>query len=552
MHRDYEFTEEQQNAIDSDVNMVLTACPGSGKTTVIVEKIRKQLIDMPLYKGVIGITFTQKAAKELKQKCTVDSFDIKSSFLGTIDNFCLKEIIYPFINRIYGKSSYKLECKTYNKIDAEFKENLPNLDESGVFLTTNEYQNYENEFKLHYENGFILLEAIGVLANYILNSSLSAKRYIKSKYISLYIDEYQDSSEVQHQLFLKIHGLGLKSIAVGDIKQSIYEWRGGSSDHILDLISKDTIFKRFKVDKNHRCHDSITNYSNRLFDETCELLEVDEVRVYQYQINGTQVDVALKLNTLIPKIMKHFNIENYSDTGILVNESKSFIYLEDNLTIPFRVYKDEPLLRINTLVSKLFYELLIYRLNDNILINDILESLINYDFTNRTKLLIDRRKIKSIRTCLDNELKDKFLILSDKLLNEEPNDLEIEALQNILASSELLSNYNFQKDNELQIMTLHKSKGLEFKIVIHLDLYEWILPYQKVVNDDWNNPIYPSLEQNLNLHYVGVTRAKNACFLIYSNRRFNRNDKNVSGVASHFLDKEGLNGLYKDLNILIP
>ena len=44
MHRDYEFTEEQQNAIDSDVNMVLTACPGSGKTTVIVEKIRKQLI----------------------------------------------------------------------------------------------------------------------------------------------------------------------------------------------------------------------------------------------------------------------------------------------------------------------------------------------------------------------------------------------------------------------------------------------------------------------------------------------------------------------------
>ena len=46
-------------------------------------------------------------------------------------------------------------------------------------------------------------------------------------------------------------------------------------------------------------------------------------------------------------------------------------------------------------------------------------------------------------------------------------DREIEILDEILASEELLNKYNFQKDNELQIMTLHKSKELEFKIVIH-------------------------------------------------------------------------------------
>ena len=63
-------------------------------------------------------------------------------------------------------------------------------------------------------------------------------------------------------------------------------------------------------------------------------------------------------------------------------------------------------------------------------------------------------------------------------------------------------------DNEIQLLTLHKAKGLEFDIVFHLNLYQWILPQYK---GDYS--------QDLNLHYVGITRAKKCCVLCTSTHR---------------------------------
>ncbi len=548
MPRDYELTEEQLNAINSNQNMVITACPGSGKTTVIVEKIRKELNELPSYQGVIGITFTQKSAKELKDRCKKDSFDIKSTFLGTIDHFCLQEIIYPFISRIYGITSYKIECKSYRNIDEEFKEDLPQLNDVGTILKTTDYSSFEHIFRNHYQNGFIMLEAVGIIANKIIETSISCQRYLKARYTSLYIDEYQDSSEIQHKLFLNIYELGLKAVAVGDINQSIYAWRGSNPEYIQELISQSDVFEHHIVNINHRCHVSISNYSNRLLNENCQIVHSDDLRIYQFQMIGTQVDVANELNTFIPQIMDVHNIENYSDIAILVNYNKSLEYLKDNITLPYKIFDDDILLLINTSVSKLLYELLVYRLNENVLINDVLESVRDYDFSNKATLKKDREQIQEIRTCSNRRLKSKLIRLVSQLINEALTERENEVLEEILASVELLNKYNFQEDNELQIMTLHKSKGLEFEIVIHLDLYEWILPYQKIIDNDWDNPIYPDLEQNLNLHYVGITRAKNACYLIYSNRRLNSNDENKQGRPSLFLQKDGLDGLFNDLN----
>jgi DNA helicase-2/ATP-dependent DNA helicase PcrA len=549
MPRDYELTEEQLTAINSNENMVITACPGSGKTTVIVEKIRKELNELPSYQGVIGITFTQKSAKELKNRCKKDSFDIKSTFLGTIDHFCLQEIIYPFISRLYGISNSTLECKSYKDIEPVFKEGLPDLNENGVVLKTSDYIGLEDIFINHYNNGFILLEAVGIIASNLTKNSISCQRYLKARYTTLYIDEYQDSSEVQHKLFLNIYELGLKAVAVGDINQSIYAWRGSNPEYIQELISRSDVFEHHIVNINHRCHISISNYANRLLDENCQIISCDDLRVYQCQMNGTQVNVAEKLNIFIPQIMNEYEVECYSNIAILVKNNNSLEYLKENIILPYKVFDDDILLLINTSVSKLLYELLVYRLNENILINDVLESLRSYDFSNKSKLKNDRNKIQRIRTYSNRRLKTKLISLVSQLLNETPTDREIEVLDKILASEELLNKYNFQENNELQIMTLHKSKGLEFEVVIHLDLYEWILPKRNYTGNWDDPPEYPNYRQDLNLHYVGVTRAKSVCYLIYSSRRLNSNNENKSGQPSYFLQKNGLNGLFQNLNV---
>lgn len=63
------YTAEQDAAINYNESMVVTACPGSGKTTVIVEKIRRTIPTLRDYQGVIAITFTVKASDELKNRC---------------------------------------------------------------------------------------------------------------------------------------------------------------------------------------------------------------------------------------------------------------------------------------------------------------------------------------------------------------------------------------------------------------------------------------------------------------------------------------------------
>ena len=66
-------------------------------------------------------------------------------------------------------------------------------------------------------------------------------------------------------------------------------------------------------------------------------------------------------------------------------------------------------------------------------------------------------------------------------------------------------------------MTLHKSKGLEFEAVFHMDLYEYVFTFPDSSPDD--------KQQEKNLHYVGLTRAKKVCYLMQGTRRY-RNKRN--------------------------
>jgi DNA helicase-2/ATP-dependent DNA helicase PcrA len=91
-------------------------------------------------------------------------------------------------------------------------------------------------------------------------------------------------------------------------------------------------------------------------------------------------------------------------------------------------------------------------------------------------------------------------------------------------------------------MTLHKSKGLEFDIVFHLDLYEWIFPAKGIEN---GQQYHINFHQDLNLHYVGVTRAKKACILCTSTKRTNGQNEIKKGNPSEFLSLNNVQTIRK-------
>ena len=106
-------TKIQSTIIQSEGNIVVLASPGSGKTFVLSQKIRRVLKDESMldYQGVIAISYTRKASANLKRRTLGDGLQNKNSFFGTIDNFCLTQIVESYAHYVFGYPSIVVDVK---------------------------------------------------------------------------------------------------------------------------------------------------------------------------------------------------------------------------------------------------------------------------------------------------------------------------------------------------------------------------------------------------------------------------------------------------------
>ncbi|QML69180.1 ATP-dependent helicase [Escherichia fergusonii] len=538
-----DFTHEQKAAIDYPSSMVLTACPGSGKTAVIVEKIVRDLVECKEYQGVIAILYTNKASDELKKRCLKATPNSKSSFFGTIDKFYLTEVILPFIKQLWGRVD-DLHVVKLNELASSEKDRLSAFfNVEFICEKINEYD--FKDIKELYANGILILEFIPLLAFYILRNSLACRRYIAKKYTSIYIDEYQDAGCVQHLLFLYLFELGVKAVAVGDADQSIYSYAGKSSKYLMSLLDEKSGFAPFKITINHRSHSSIVNYASRLLNENCDLLITDEIRVYRKTVNGTQCEIAKWIDANINNIKRKFNISKEKEIAILTATNSSVALVSGLINSKARAYLDDELSVLGGDVSLLLKNLLNYRFNKTITAQAIIESL-NYKVLERNAIRKMRGVIRDVRDSNDNQLIPDLRKAVKLLINADISANHIDAINSILHNKMMLNNYLPVSDDELQIMTLHKAKGLEFDFVFHLDLYDWILPRRECIKHCFDE-VFSHYEQCLNLHYVGVTRAKKAVVLINSTERLNYQSELKKAKPSQFLSLKGLESLYKKI-----
>jgi len=528
-------TEQQKLAIAYPDSLVVTACPGSGKTTVMAEKISAALKLSKNYQGIIGITFTKKASAELKKRCSSNAKDLKSSFFGTIDSFCYQELIIPFISKVWGGNPR--ECTVVKKLSNE---------QAGLFGGAYSSPNIREldediGFKQLYLQNTLWMSSFSALAVLILRESLAAQNYIVAKYTHVFMDEYQDSSETQHDLFLSLKSLGLVATAVGDTDQSIFKFRG-SCPELLNSLVNSPGFKHIHLDENHRCHPSITNYANRLLDPNCNLLVTDNIRVSRRVIGGLPSDAAETVSKWITSWTQEKNIGSASRVAILARSANILNSVCKGLTCDYRLISDTPLDSIGTECSDLFSELLNYKYGATQSAQSLVDSLsIRYLLISKKPKALTQL-IKSIRQANDGEFIETSLLISAELgLRVKPET--IEATREIQASDTLLKTFRPLNDNEVQVMTLHKSKGLEFDVVIHFGLEEWVFPFRRYIEGS-RSPVYPDLEQETNLHYVGITRAEKLCVLIRTGLRQNSYGEVRSSQPSYFLTLPQLEGLY--------
>lgn len=538
MKRATEPTPEQIRIIEEQGNVVVTAKPGSGKTYTIVEKIHHISKGLLSYQGIIAISFTRKASQELELRYKRKSMGSNSHFFGTIDKFYISEIIVPFSKLLFGKGE-PLEVKDSIDDYPKYKE-LKKLKEN---------RTDEDLLKLLEESlqeGLIFLEISGETALFILNNVPQCIKYLKARYTHIFIDEYQDCGEIQHEIFLTFVKNGIKGIAVGDLDQAIYAFSNRYSKYLLSLIGNDQ-FNHLEITRNHRCHKSISDYSLELMGVNRGYSEGDK-RVFKVNVTGTDEHIMYAIEENLEEIKTKFNIIKNSDIAILCRGNATAKRAAEFLSLDNKLFVDTQLDKINGNWASLFNDILIsyylYKLNE-ITVLDFVSKYINEEFYYK-----DFRKglelVNNLFSLEESKLIDnikEFINIACLIYPEQKDERIVQMLKGILKNKEALYSFKPATENEVNIMTLHKSKGLEFKCVFLMDLYKWILPPEGhwVSEEDYI--------QALNLYYVGVTRAIDACYIMQGTHRYNESrNRYFDAVESPFLSRNNTPSLREELN----
>ena len=536
-------TEEQEKIINCDGNIVVLAAPGSGKTFVLSEKIKKTLKKEELldYNGVVALSFTRKASSNLKKRSLAYGLPKKNSFFGTIDSFCLTQIIFPFGYSLLGYPSKELEILNLGDLDSVQKEEINSYIKSQTSLS--KILNADlTIFRKLFQEGYIAINSIEYLALRIIFHSKACRRFLKARFKYIFVDEYQDVDEIFHNIFLEMLNLGLRGMVVGDIDQSIYGFANKSSKYLLELISLDQ-FNTFRLTTNFRSHPSIVEYANKLLRESFKINN-KEKRVCFFRVEGDERTIAAFIDRYVNALCKKFEVKNLNDVAILVKNDQPLKLIDSALKTSHRKIVTTELEKDINPRSQLYALLLRYFYNNSLNFQSIIEEFVEYELLSilkRTELNEVKRTIVRIPNTDPSLLVVSFQKISEILFSNLPEGNSKKILLKTLSNPDELSSYRPIANNEIQLMTLHKSKGLEFDVVFHLNLDDWVLPAKKPTG-------YINKEQDLNLHYVGITRARKFCALLSSTQR-TRNGLSISSAPSEFLYRNGLERQRKNFKV---
>lgn len=333
--------KNQQEIVDSnEPRIIVEAGAGSGKTRVLIERVKRLLKDGVEPSNMVCITFTNMAAEEMKERL-VDVPGIGDCFIGTIHSFANKifknsnieyklfneEIQDQFMNvliALYGKfltMPVYLKYKEYaKKVDMGLMEEEdierfidPNaLYEIKVFLKNYRDKNYP-------ENMSILCKRHNVITfDELLERTTKYFKEIDGKVEYLFVDEFQDIGPLEKKFFQALNADNY--FYVGDEKQALYAFKGGNVNFFLNLI-KNPKWKTYYLKNNYRCGQAILELATRV------IVQADDVISYESicksgKVGNTIVDSKYKIDEYLK------NITNYKDWFVLVRTNKDLVKLE--------------------------------------------------------------------------------------------------------------------------------------------------------------------------------------------------------------------------------
>ena len=285
-------SEQIKPVTDTEGPVLVLAGAGSGKTRVLTSRIAyilEQSLSAP--QGILAITFTNKAAGEMRERLEGMLGDTSGMWICTIHSMCVR-ILRQFSAEAGIKSNFSIysETERSNIIKKSFKEldfddekllkdakyhignakmlgldpdtygtrfaDIPRMDDIVCI-----YEKYDKHLA---SNNALDFDDLLIRTLRLLRGNEEVRDFLSDKFRYILVDEFQDTNAVQYNIVKLLASKHRNLFAVGDDDQSIYGWRGAEIENILRFDKDYPDAKIFKLERNYRSTKNILNLANTI------------------------------------------------------------------------------------------------------------------------------------------------------------------------------------------------------------------------------------------------------------------------------------------------
>lgn len=286
--------DEQKIAVLQEGNVLLTACPGSGKTRVIIHKLAYEItrLDENRKKRIVALTFTVRAAEEIFRRLNAMGINCDRIWSGTLHSFCLEWIIKPYSCYLPElENGYSIADEAFCSeliSDLKAKHDLRQIDavnlrfnRDGSFV---EPKSVQKRLLLEYHatlasKRLIDFDLLLFYSYKILQTYPKIQKTISNLFKLICVDEYQDTQDLLYAIISLITKAGEGNTSlflVGDTDQAIYASLGGvakSLDEIENEIGNMNVTP-LTLTGNYRSNQRIIDFYTHFQTQTIEITAI--------------------------------------------------------------------------------------------------------------------------------------------------------------------------------------------------------------------------------------------------------------------------------------
>ena len=357
--------EQQQAVQHTEGPLLILAGAGSGKTKVLTVRIAYLLAQGVNPYEILAITFTNKAAKEMKSRVEGLVGDVANRiWLSTFHSFCAKFLRFELDNFLGYNSNFTIYDTSDSQVVIKAALKALNLDDKyypvGAMISAisdaknklmfasdyrkqardfyqqkvaDVYEYYERE--LHKNNALDFDDLLLVAVKLLQSNAAVLEKYSK-RFRYVMIDEYQDTNHAQYLLAYLLSSHWKNIAVVGDADQSIYAWRGADIQNILDFEKDYPNCTSIKLEQNYRSTKIILDAANAVIDNNEGRPEknlwtdkVEGAKIQHFTAQSEHEEAAFIGDTIVKKHDIHG--VPYGDMAILYRTNAQSRVLEEAL-----------------------------------------------------------------------------------------------------------------------------------------------------------------------------------------------------------------------------